>query len=101
MQMQRMTGLDDKIREMAGRIRELREISGLSVSEMAEKTAVSQEEYRRCEAGEQDLNFAFLYRCALTFGVDVTDLIEGQSPELRAYTLTGPDGAGRSSRPTG
>ena len=88
MQMQRMTGLDDKIREMAGRIRELREISGLSVSEMAEKTAVSQEEYRRCEAGEQDLNFAFLYRCALTFGVDVTDLIEGQSPKLRAYTLT-------------
>ena len=88
MQMQRVTGLDDKIREMAGRIRELREISGLSVSEMAEKTAVSQEEYRRCEAGQQDLNFAFLYRCALTFGVDVTDLIEGQSPKLRAYTLT-------------
>ncbi len=88
MQMQRVTGLDDKIREMAGRIRELREISGLSVPEMAEKTAVSQEEYRRCEAGQQDLNFAFLYRCALTFGVDVTDLIEGQSPKLRAYTLT-------------
>ena len=32
---QTMTGMDFKIREVAGRIRELREISGFTVEEMA------------------------------------------------------------------
>ena len=83
-----ITGLDYKIREMAGRIKELREISGYTQEEMAEKTDTSLEEYQLCENGESDLNFAFLYRCAIAFGVDVTDLIEGQSPKLKSFTLT-------------
>ena len=82
------TGLDLKIREMAGRIHELREIVGLSVEEMAAKTDVSADEYLRCENGQSDLNFAFIYRCALAFNVDVTDIIEGYSPTLKSYTLT-------------
>ena len=60
--MQQITGLDFKIKEMAGRIRELREIEGLTIEEMAVKTAVSVEEYKACENGESDLNFAFIYR---------------------------------------
>jgi len=86
--MKQMTGLDYKIREMAGRIRELREIVGLTPAEMAVKTDVSIEEYLRCEGGKSDLNFAFIYRCALALGVNVTDIIEGYSPTLRSYTVT-------------
>ena len=37
--------------EMAARIREMREIIGYSVEQMAEKTEVSVEEYRAVEAG--------------------------------------------------
>ena len=40
--MKQITGLDYKIKEMAARIRELREIEGLSVADMAQKTAVSE-----------------------------------------------------------
>ena len=83
-----MEGLDLKIQEMARRIRELREIVGLSVKEMATKTDVTEEEYIKCENGQSDLNFAFIYRCAGAFGVDVTDIIEGSSPTLRSYVLT-------------
>ena len=86
--MEPITGLDLRIREMAARIRELREITGFTEEEMAVKTDVSAEEYRRCEAGQQDLNFAFIYRCAQAFGVNVTDIIEGVSPTLRSYTVT-------------
>ena len=86
--MNQMTGLDYKIREMAGRIRELREIEGLSVEYMAQKTDVTPEEYLACEAGNSDLNFTFIYRCALAFGVDVTDIIEGKSPTLKSFTVT-------------
>ncbi len=83
-----ITGLDFKIREMAGRIRELREVSGFTVEEMAKRTGISVEEYIQCEAGNRNLSIAFLYRCTLSFGVDFADLIEGKSPKLRSYDLT-------------
>ena len=86
--MRKMTALDYKIGEMAARIRELRELLGLTVEDMAQKTDVSVEEYIRCESGEQDLNFAFIYRCALALNVNVTDIIEGYSPTLKSYTVT-------------
>ena len=82
------TDLDGKIKEMAERIRELREIEGLTTEEMAEKTGVSREEYEVCEQGGSDLNFTFIYRCAKAFGVNVTDIIEGYSPMLNSYTVT-------------
>ena len=83
-----MSGLDFKIKEMAGRIRALREIEGLEPSQMAAKTGISAEEYIRCESGESDLNFAFIYRCALALNVNVTEIIEGYSPKLKSYTVT-------------
>ncbi len=86
--MEQITGLDFKIKEMAARIKELREIEALTVEEMASKTAVSVEEYVACENGERDLNFAFIYRCALAFNVNVTDIIEGTSPTLKSYVVT-------------
>lgn len=86
--MENLTGLTLTLREVAGRIRELRLIEGLSPAQMAQKTGVTAAEYLQCESGEADLNFAFLYRCAIAFGVDVTDLIQGSSPTLTSYALT-------------
>ncbi len=86
--MQPISGLDYKIQEMAARIRELREIEGLSIEEMAAQTAISVEEYSLCEEGKADLNFTFLYRCAMALRVNVTDIIEGHSPTLKSFTVT-------------
>jgi len=85
---QSMTGMHYKIKEVAGRIRALREITGLTVEEMAVRTGISAEEYIACESGHQNLSIAFLYRCTLSFGVDMGDLLEGSSPKLRSYALT-------------
>ncbi len=82
------TGADNKNMEIAARIRELREISGISQEEMAAHTDISVQEYQRCEEGKQDLSIAFLYRCVLILGVDMSDLLEGHSPKLRTYALT-------------
>ncbi len=86
--MAQITGLDYKIQEMAARIRYLREIEGLTTYEMAAKTDVTNDEYVQCESGNSDLNFAFIYRCALALNVDVTDIIEGHSPTLKSFTVT-------------
>ncbi len=57
--MAQTTALAFKLKEMAGRIRELREIENLSIEEMAEKTGVSSAEYQQCEDGLSELSFAF------------------------------------------
>ncbi len=86
--MKKSMDIDLKIKEMAGRIHELRLIENYTPEEMAEKTDISVEEYLKCENGEADLNFAFIYRCAMALRVNVTDIIECFSPNLKSYTVT-------------
>ncbi len=86
--MEKLTSLDLKIQEMATRIRELRELEGKTIAEMAAFTDVTEEEYLACESGEQDLNFAFIYRVSQALNVNVTEIIEGISPNLKSYTVT-------------
>ena len=80
--------MEQKIKEIANRIRELRLVTGLSVSEVAARMGMSEEEYEQCESGSRNLSIAFLYHCALIFGVDMSDILEGKSPKLRSYALT-------------
>ena len=77
-----------KLQEVAIRIREMRDICGFTQAEMAEKTEVSVEEYRRYEAGELDFPFSFIHKCALAFDIGITDLLEGRSAHLSSYTVT-------------
>jgi len=80
--------LDGRIKEVAERIKTLREIVGLSEEEAAEKTSVSLEKYKQIESGESDFSFSFICLCARALSVDVTDLLEGQSATLSGYELT-------------
>ena len=85
---QNFNSMQDKIKQIADRIKELRLITGLSAEDMAERTGLSVSEYEECEAGNRNLSIAFLYHCTLSFGVDMGDIIEGKSPKLRSYALT-------------
>ncbi len=78
---------EPNIKEVARRIKLLREDCGYSVEEMAEATGRSIEEYSAQESGEQDLSFTFLYKCAKKLEVDVIELLTGESPHLRGYSL--------------
>ena len=78
----------EKLREVALRIREMREIFEFSEETMAEKAEVSVEEYRKYENGELDFPFSFIHKCSLAFGVGITDLLEGRSAHLSSYTVT-------------
>ena len=78
----------NQLSEIATRIKELREIMGFSVSQMAEKTDVDETKYLEYESGKVDIPFSFIHKCALAFGVDMTDLLEGSSAKLSTYTVT-------------
>ena len=76
------------LRDVAARIHDLREISGFSLSELARLTDVSEQDCARYEAGAAEMPFTFVHKCALAFGVDIVELIEGTSPRLSSYTVT-------------
>lgn len=79
---------NQKLMEVAERIREMREIFSLTPAQMAEKTEVSIEEYENYENGKVDFPFTFIHKCALVFGIGITDLLEGRSANLSSYTIT-------------
>jgi len=74
--------------EVVGRIKALREDLGLSIQDMADATGRSAAEYEAQESGEQDLSFTFLFKCAQRLGVDVIELLTGETPRLSGYELT-------------
>ena len=78
---------DPNIKEVAQRIRMLREDCDFTMQEMAEATGRSVAEYAAQESGEQDLSFTFLYKCAKVLGVDVIELLTGETPHLKGYSL--------------
>ncbi|MBP7402374.1 MAG: cupin domain-containing protein [Clostridia bacterium] len=79
--------MDEKIRAIAERLRGMREISGLSEAEMAAATGVTEEDYRIMESGGRDFSFTFLFKASQRFGIDLTELVSGESPRLSGYEL--------------
>lgn len=78
---------EPNIKEVSNRIRALREDQGFTMQEMADATGRSVAEYAAQESGEQDLSFTFLYKCASKLGVDVIELLTGETPHLKGYSL--------------
>ncbi len=77
-----------KIREVAERIRAVRESVGFTPEEMAAKTELTIEEYLAYESGTKDFSFTFIYKFANECGVEMTDIMEGVSPSLSSYDVT-------------
>lgn len=80
--------MQEQLKEVAARIRNLREIMGISVETMARKVEVSVADYKEYESGTRDFSFTFIYKCAKCFDVDPTDLLQGSSPRLSNYEVT-------------
>ena len=78
-----------RLSEIASRIKEMREILGITKEEMAQKTEVSLEQYLEYEGGKTDIPFSFIHKCAQVFGIGMSDLLEGTtSARLTSYTVT-------------
>ncbi|MHB8962268.1 MAG: helix-turn-helix domain-containing protein [Saccharofermentanales bacterium] len=79
--------MDDRILDIAERIRGLRDILNIPAGEMAEMLEISEAEYAEYERGEHDFTFTFLFKVAHRFGIDMTDLLTGRSPQLADFTV--------------
>ncbi|MBP5312540.1 MAG: AMP-binding protein [Clostridia bacterium] len=79
--------MDNQIKLIAQRIIESRRILGKSAAEMAEIIGITPEQYEEYERGDADYSFTFLYKCAKIFGIDVYDLLTGESTKLSTYQV--------------
>jgi len=77
----------EMIKEIAQRIRTLRDICEFSVSDMAAAVGCTVQEYELAESGNTDFSFTFIYKCAEKFGVDMIELLTGDNPHLSFYSI--------------
>ncbi len=79
--------MTEQLHEIGTRLMTLREIMEFSTAQMAEKMKMSEVDYVAYEKGEKDFSFSFLYNAANILGVDVLDLLSGESPKLSTCTV--------------
>ena len=79
--------MNEHIKIIVERIKALRDISDISAQDMAAKLGLSAKEYAGMESGKRDLPFTFLNNAAQVLGVDLTELLKGEAPNLSAYTV--------------
>jgi mannose-6-phosphate isomerase-like protein (cupin superfamily) len=80
--------MNETIRQIADRIRGLREIAGLSAETCAKDLAIPAETYRKYESGSMDIPVSFLYQIAHKFQVELSSILTGEAPRLRIYSVT-------------
>jgi len=79
--------MSEKIREIALRLKELREIDGVSAQTFAKQLGIDADLYLSYESGNTDIPVSLLYDAANKLKVDLTTLLTGQQPKLHIYSL--------------
>jgi len=79
---------EDQISQVAARVRELRELSGIEAEAMAAELGLDPAAYRALESGLEDISVGNLMRVAQRCKVELATLITGEEPRLRTYCLT-------------
>lgn len=79
--------MTEQLQEMGKRLRDLRQIMDFSPESFAKEAGVTTQDLSAYENGERDFSFSFLYNAAELLGVDVVELISGQSPRLSTCCL--------------
>lgn len=79
--------MPEKIKLIAERIKDLREIAGLSIDELAKDFNIPVETYINYESGSVDIPVSFLYEVASKFNVELTAILTGDGPKLHSFSL--------------
>lgn len=79
--------MNTQIKQIAERIKDLREIMDIEISEMAGILGITNEEYEEYENGMKDFPVTILLKCANRFGVDMVEIISGENPRLSFYSV--------------
>ena len=79
--------MTEQLQLIAARIKELREISGISVESFAKELNVARELLLSYESGKTDIPVGFLYEVAQRFKMELSALLSGDQPKLHVYSV--------------
>jgi len=79
--------MQDNNKDIAQRLKAMREMMEFKVEDMLEITGVSKEDYLEYEDGKRDFSVTFLFNCAEKFGIDVSELLVGVTPKLSSCSI--------------
>lgn len=78
---------DNHTREIAARLKGLRDALDISIEDLAARTGYGVDEARSYEEGETDIPVSYLFEVAKTCNVDLTALLTGDEAHLKSYSL--------------
>jgi quercetin dioxygenase-like cupin family protein len=79
--------MHDEVKQIATRIRDAREISGLAPDTLAADLGVPLPTYLTYESGAADIPVGVLYQLAGRLNVALTALLSGEDPRLHVYAV--------------
>jgi mannose-6-phosphate isomerase-like protein (cupin superfamily) len=79
--------MNEQIKQIAERIKEIREISGISSETMADKLGVPKERYILYEGGDTDIPIGVIFSISELFNVELSVLLGGDNPRLHIYGI--------------
>lgn len=80
--------MQEELKQIADRIRGLREIKGMEPDTIARELAISIAEYELYESGATDIPVGILYKLAHYYNVELASFLTGEEPRLHLYSLT-------------
>ena len=78
----------EKRKDIAARLKELREIEGMTAAALAGALGVSPAEYADWEAGRADIPASALHDAARALKADLTELLTGEAPRMKVFAVT-------------
>ena len=80
--------MDDQIKQIAERLRGLRDVLELTAEDIARDCEISAEEYRLAETGDYDISVSMLQKIARKYEIALDALMFGEEPKMSSYFLT-------------
>ncbi|MDR2543012.1 MAG: cupin domain-containing protein [Treponema sp.] len=80
--------MKEVIKEIAGRVRVLREIEEIAAEALAKELGFDPSEYTLWESGEKDFPMGALIEIAARYKVDLSELISGTASKLKTFCVT-------------
>ena len=80
--------MNEQIKQIAERLRGLRDVLELTAEDIARDSDISAEEYRLAETGDYDISVSMLQKIARTYNVALDALMFGEEPKMSSYFVT-------------
>ena len=80
--------MDEQIKQIAERLRGLRDAMELTTEELANECGIDPKEYEQAESGEYDISVSMMQQIARRYGIALDALMFGEEPKMNTYFLT-------------